>query len=151
MVDVTITAKLGALFSRLSTLAAELETAVETATRDEAAAVIKAAVEKRTPVVTGELKRSLRVQFTRTGKRSRLRVGFLAPYGLFVEEDTKPHIIRPKRINGRLRFQVDGKWVFAKEVHHPGTKGQHMIRLGVKDAAPQVRQIYLNAVRKTLR
>ena len=47
----------------------------------------------------------------------------LAPYAVFVEKGTAPHIIRP--INAScLAFQVGmlGGMVFAKLVHHPGTK-----------------------------
>lgn len=33
-----------------------------------------------------------------------------------------PHVIKPKRPGGVLRFEMGGKTVFAKRVNHPGTK-----------------------------
>ncbi|MFI7449543.1 hypothetical protein ACIBQX_18750 [Nonomuraea sp. NPDC049714] len=51
-----------------------------------------------------------------------------APYGLFMEVGTRPHIIRPKRPDGWLRFMVDGKVVFARVVHHPGTRPYAYLR-----------------------
>lgn len=44
-----------------------------------------------------------------------------APHALFVHWGTKPHTIRPKN-KQTLRWPVGGKFIFAKEVHHPGTK-----------------------------
>jgi len=75
----------------------------------------------------------------------------MADYGLYVEMGTAPHIIRPKnkkalafaKFGGRRVQHDDGKVstefkfggkkhltdaVFAKEVHHPGTKAQPFIR-----------------------
>lgn len=47
-------------------------------------------------------------------------VGTFSPVGRFLEEGTRPHIIRPVRAKA-LRFEVDGEVVFARLVHHPGT------------------------------
>lgn len=67
-----------------------------------------------------------------------------AKHALFVEVDTKPHEIRPRRVGmvssrrspGRagnlptlLRFQINGRWVSKDLVKHPGTKGTHFMRL----------------------
>lgn len=47
-------------------------------------------------------------------------VGPTAEYGDDVEYGTSPHLITPK--NGQfLRFQIGGRTVFARVVHHPGT------------------------------
>jgi len=43
-------------------------------------------------------------------------------YAEFVHFGTRPHLIKPKRAKV-LRFVKDGKFIFAKEVHHPGYKG----------------------------
>lgn len=51
-----------------------------------------------------------------------------ADYALFVHEPTRPHLIRPKNPGGVLRFQVGGRTVFARLVHHPGTKGRPFLR-----------------------
>lgn len=46
-----------------------------------------------------------------------------APYGVFVHEGTRPHIIRPKT-KSVLRWapMAGNGFIFSKEVHHPGTK-----------------------------
>jgi len=45
-----------------------------------------------------------------------------AYYGLFVREGTAAHVIRPRKARV-LRFTLpDGSVVFARVVHHPGTK-----------------------------
>ena len=56
-------------------------------------------------------------------KKSNLyhRVYVGMPYGIFVENGTKPHIIRPTK--GKfLAFSAGGKMVFARSVNHPGSK-----------------------------
>ena len=45
----------------------------------------------------------------------------VAPYVEYLEEGTGPHDIFPRKINGCLVFTVDGKKVFTKFVHHPGS------------------------------
>lgn len=72
----------------------------------------------------------------------------LDPIGPHVEWPTRPHVIRPRldrepasvvatrrpRRSGhdpmaRLRFvSMGGRVVYAREVHHPGTQGTHMMR-----------------------
>ncbi len=49
-----------------------------------------------------------------------------AKHSVFVEEDTKAHIIRPKN-QSALRWPVSGGFAFAKEVKHPGTTGTHFM------------------------
>lgn len=100
---------------------------------------------------------------TRTLSRS-IAPGFLtgreawvharAPYAAYVEKGTRPHVIRPKRARS-LRFPASGvattlggrvttgasrslgrgAYVFAREVHHPGTKPKPFLLPGAKKAA----------------
>ncbi|MEV4287354.1 hypothetical protein AB0K40_17760 [Nonomuraea bangladeshensis] len=52
-----------------------------------------------------------------------------APYGLFMEVGTRPHIIRPRRPDGWLRWiGDDGRVHFARIVHHPGTRPYAYLR-----------------------
>lgn len=44
------------------------------------------------------------------------------PAALYVTGGTRPHIIRPRRVGGVLRFTVGGQVVYARYVMHPGTK-----------------------------
>jgi hypothetical protein len=43
-------------------------------------------------------------------------------YALLHHEGTRPHVIQPKNPMGVLRFVKDGRVVFARVVHHPGTR-----------------------------
>lgn len=63
-----------------------------------------------------------------------------APHALFVNFGTKPHIIRPKNKKA-LRWVVGNRFVFAKEVHHPGYRGDAYILDAAADAMAQFKQI----------
>lgn len=55
------------------------------------------------------------------------------PLGLFMEVGTRPHVIRPKKPDGWLRWVSGGKVHFAKVVHHPGTSAQPHLRPALED------------------
>lgn len=73
-----------------------------------------------------------------------------AAYAGYVERGTRPHIIRPrsksvlswtegKRLSGRNRTGAGaGNRIFAKYVHHPGTKPQPFLLPGAVEAVHQV-------------
>ncbi|MER6632328.1 hypothetical protein ABT301_29610 [Streptomyces sp. NPDC000987] len=44
------------------------------------------------------------------------------PAVTFVLNGTRPHLIRPRRRNGVLRFEAGGHAVFTRLVRHPGSK-----------------------------
>lgn len=93
------------------------------------------AVWGRTPKRTGRLAKGIR---EKVRVRGHTVVGILdseAPYTMFVENDTRPHVIRPRRARA-LRFLVGNRVVFARRVRHPGTKGKHMFREGAKEVHP---------------
>lgn len=50
----------------------------------------------------------------------------LTPYLGYELGGTAPHVIRPTR-RKVLRFISGGRVVFAREVHHPGTRGSHFL------------------------
>lgn len=64
-----------------------------------------------------------------------IRVVSAAPYAIYVERGTAPHIIEPKKAKA-LRFVVNGKVIFAKRVRHPGTQAQYAMRLAKNDVMP---------------
>lgn len=75
------------------------------------------------PVKTGKLKRSRRVRFS-SGRTLSAEIEYPPDYGGFLDEGVKPHTIRPRNAKA-LRFIVGGRVVFARVVHHPGTR-KHM-------------------------
>lgn len=81
------------------------------------------------------------VERTGSGAFWSMRIGFTAPYALFVEEDTRPHVIRARRARA-LRFRVGGLVLFRRSVNHPGTRGQHMLRDGLAAAQPRIRHTF---------
>lgn len=70
---------------------------------------------------TGDLVQSLYNRAIPTGRA----VGHdtqRAPHALFVNLGTKPHVIRPKSKKA-LRWVKGNKYVFSKQVNHPGYRG----------------------------
>jgi hypothetical protein len=72
------------------------------------------------------------------GGELRTRITNVAPYATYIERGTRPHVIRPVRAR-MLRFTTkQGQVVFAREVHHPGTKPYRILtdalRVGVRKA-----------------
>lgn len=49
-----------------------------------------------------------------------------------VHDGTRPHTIRPRNAQV-LRFVVDGRVVFARVVHHPGTRARPFIQRAVEE------------------
>lgn len=90
----------------------------------ESANFLLAEMEARVPVDSGALRKSLAVRV----EGDKITVGPDTPYADYVEFGTKPHVIKPKKPGGVLRFQVNGQWVYAKVVNHPGTKAQPFVR-----------------------
>jgi hypothetical protein len=74
------------------------------------------------PVDTGRLRASGRIEYSSFFSfRPKATIVFDTDYSAFVNDGTRPHIIRPKNAKV-LRFNVGGRVVYAKVVHHPGTR-----------------------------
>lgn len=56
-------------------------------------------------------------------------------YAKFLEYGTRPHEIVPKRARF-LRFEVDGRIVYAKRVNHPGNPAFHYMRDSLQEQRP---------------
>lgn len=102
---------------------------------------------------TGAYERSFAFELL-PGSPPKLVFGNTSPIAIYVEEDTVPHVIRPKPLGrksftnpnrpGALRwFDPPGGGAgaahFAGEVHHPGTTGQHIVRDAVSNAGDRLR------------
>ena len=84
-------------------------------------------MQQEAPVRTGRLRRSIQSTLKRGKDFVEAFIGPTVSYAVFVERGTKPHIIRP--VYARyLRFEVAGRIVFAREVHHPGTRPNPFVR-----------------------
>ena len=78
------------------------------------------------PKRTGALAASIHVNYFRGASNPHVTIGSNLNYAYFVHEGTNPHTIRPK--TGRvLRFQVNGRVVYAQKVHHPGTRAERYL------------------------
>lgn len=71
-----------------------------------------------------------------------------APHALFVHWGTKPHKIKPKN-KKMLRFPVGGKFAFAREVNHPGYRGDPWLAEQAAEA-PKIFERRVNALLSTL-
>lgn len=88
-----------------------------------------------TPVKTGRLRSGNDSRIQEQGLRVTGTVFNNTKYAIFVHDPTKPHIIRP-RSKKVLRFLgADGATVFARQVNHPGTKGQPWLRRALEEIA----------------
>lgn len=56
------------------------------------------------------------------------------PNTLFVHNGTRRHQIRPRRTGGYLRFEVGGRIVYARQVNHPGYRGDPFLTRALRDA-----------------
>jgi hypothetical protein len=90
-----------------------------------AAADMRTHVRRAAPYETGETQESVDAVNFRFG---RFEVGFTiqatTPQASYTNDGTRPHIIRPRRARA-LRFRVGGRVVYARVVHHPGTRATH--------------------------
>ena len=91
------------------------------------------------PVDTGRLKNSIKI---RKGKGQSYEVIAEAPYAGFVEYGTSPHVILPKR-KKVLRFEVNGRVVYARKVHHPGTGPKMFWRPSFEFVEKTARRVFL--------
>lgn len=56
------------------------------------------------------------------------------PHTLLVHNGSRRHQIRPRRQGGYLRFQVNGRTVYARAVNHPGYRGDPFLTKALRDA-----------------
>lgn len=70
-----------------------------------------------------------------------VRVEATASHSLVLEQGSRPHVITPRRPGGVLVFHVNGRKVFARKVHHPGTPAYNIVRDGVERAAERLSEL----------
>ena len=121
---------------KIEAIAQEIEYAVKSALNALAVGVWNKARDFA-PRRTGNLKRS--IILAPSDYEYAIQVG--AGYGEYVEFGTSPHIITPKRAKA-LHWISEGKHIFRKKVHHPGTKGQYFMKRAFEWGKEQVDPIF---------
>lgn len=103
-------------------------------------------IQKRTPKDTGLLQKSIIPHVEHTGRLGVASIiGTPLNYALPVELGSKPHDILPK--NGKaLHFMMRGIPVFAKKVHHPGSKGAFMFKKSFEANIAQIQDDFYRFV-----
>jgi len=87
------------------------------------------------PVDTGRLRASIKSKRSRFFTlRPKVTVYSNVAYAGFVNDGTRPHIIRPRRAKA-LRFRVGGRIVYARVVNHPGTKARPFLDRALEEIA----------------
>jgi len=79
--------------------------------------------------------------------RTGYAVGTDSPVGTYLEQGTRPHIIRPVRAKA-LRFEVNGEVVFARLVHHPGTRPYPWLMPAFERAVNETLPVLLGIVQR---
>lgn len=117
---------------------AELNRTMQNASRRELREASRQVVNRAkvlAPVRTGRLRSSIRAEPPRFfSLRGSVTVGSDLEYAAFVNDGTRPHVIRPRRAQV-LRFQIGGRTVFAKVVNHPGTKARPFLDRALREVA----------------
>lgn len=97
------------------------------------------------PVDTGRLRASIKGKANRTWTlRPQFTVSTNVDYAEMVHDGTRPHIIRPKRahtlrrsargvVKPALRFEINGRIVYARVVHHPGTRARPFLDRALRE------------------
>lgn len=91
-----------------------------------------AALQARAPVDTARLRNS--IKFKVVGNEIIIS---MVGYAVYVEFGTPPHLIRPKNAKA-LHWKSGKKDVFAKVVHHPGTRPNPFIRTTLRLDLPKI-------------
>jgi hypothetical protein len=83
---------------------------------------------------TGRLRSGIVAHFVSSSGRSvTWEILSPAPYSVYVENPTRPHIIRARNARA-LRFEAGGQTLFRKQVQHPGTPGFPFMGPGYQQA-----------------
>lgn len=107
-------------------------------------AILEEELRNTVPVVTGKLRASvIRHSLSDLGGK----VSTSSGYGVYVDEGTGPHVILGKPL---LRFEVDGKVIFARRVFHPGFLGRHFKERSMESASPLIRQDIVDIIKQEM-
>jgi hypothetical protein len=91
-----------------------------------------------TPVDTGNLRASGRMDLARD--RGSLVIGgveYTANYAAAVHNGRRALTIRARRPGGKLKFTIDGRTVYARQVHQPARAGRPFLATAFREVAAQ--------------
>ncbi|MEM2177034.1 MAG: HK97 gp10 family phage protein [Archaeoglobaceae archaeon] len=97
------------------------------------------AMKEAAPKRTGRLVQSIQKHVGRLSAQ----VGTDVEYAIYVEFGTRPHEIRPVHARA-LRFEVDGRIVFAARVWHPGTIPHPFVHVAADETLNAAEEIWRN-------
>lgn len=107
----------------------------------EAGKLILATEKEEAPVKTGQLRRSITLDY----KPISVSIYPTVNYALPIHEGSKPHIITPKN-KSVLAFKKDGKMIFARKVNHPGNKPNKFVERTVNKTESKVNSLFSKAL-----
>lgn len=90
----------------------------------------------------GNLRQRIKVE---TKSKTRSEIISKAPYSIFVEAGTSPHLIRPKIKKG-LANRRTGQY-FGKLVHHPGTQANPFMRRALERSMADINNFFREAIK----
>lgn len=88
---------------------------------------------------TGNTRRAIHGGADKTPRGVVLYLAHGSMVGTFLEEGTRPYVIRPKSKKA-LRFVSGGKTIFAKRVDHPGIKARPVVGPTVDSNWPNIKR-----------
>jgi hypothetical protein len=84
---------------------------------------------------SGKLQKATKAKVVRTSGGRLLKMSNSKPYAAAIDKGAKPHVIRAKRMGGRLKFRAGGRVVYARAVRHPGNKPYRFLARATMHAA----------------
>lgn len=103
---------------------------------EQGSAVIENDLQRNVPVRTGRLRDSI----TREVYDDRAIIRTNSGYGRFVNNGTRPHDIFP-RFGRFLRFEINGRVIYAKRVRHPGFTGRRFVETTLSESVPKIMEL----------
>lgn len=98
----------------------------------EVARQVQARAKVLAPVNSGRLRGSIKIKRGISLRGPKQTVYTNVEYAPYVENGTRPHVIRP-RTKKALRFRVGGQFVIVAKVNHPGTRAQPFLSRAVRE------------------
>ena len=117
---------------------------LERATKSSGKFILRTEKEE-VPVKTAQLKRSITLDY----RPISASIYPTVKYALPVHEGRKPSTIYPRR-KKVLRFKINGKWIFAKKINHPGSKANKFVDRTVRKSDRPINNFFDKALKNII-